>query len=99
MLLQESSQEALRKKNKRRQNITFTYLKKKKKAYRAYLIQLFKLHHLKEDVFEDVLSVLLFFIQLPRDPEDVSAFPHVKLQVVVGACTNHTRLFIIICQE
>lgn len=34
----------------------------------THLIQLFKLHHLKEDVFEDMFGVSLFFIQLSRDP-------------------------------
>lgn len=60
--------------------------------YWAHLIQLFKLHHLKEDVLEDVFGVLLVFIQLSRDAQDVAAFPHVKLEVVVGACANHSRL-------
>lgn len=36
--------------------------------YWAHLIQLLKLHNLEEDVFEDVLGVSFFFIQLSRDP-------------------------------
>lgn len=52
----------------------------------SHLIEFLELYDLEENMLQDVLGVSLIFGKLGSHAEYLAALPHVKLQVVIGAC-------------
>lgn len=51
-----------------------------------YLVEFLKLHHLEENVLQDVLGIPLCVVQFGSHAQDFTTFPYIELEVVVGAC-------------
>lgn len=52
----------------------------------SHLIEFLELYDLEENMLQDVLCISLIFCKLGSHAKNLAALPHVKLQVVIGAC-------------